>query len=101
MCGIVGIASDNNCIPALLSGLQALEYRGYDSSGIASSTHNHLTHKKSIGKISNLIDKLNNEDLQGKPAIANTPWATHGKPTLVNANPFIKESYAMVHNGII
>ena len=51
MCGIVGIASDNNCIPALLSGLQALEYRGYDSSGIVSSIHNHLTYQKSIGKI--------------------------------------------------
>ena len=101
MCGIVGIASDNNCIPALLSGLQALEYRGYDSSGIASSTHNHLTHQKSIGKISNLIDKLNNEEFQGNTAIAHTRWATHGKPTLVNAHPFVKENCALVHNGII
>ena len=101
MCGIVGIASDNNCIPALLSGLQALEYRGYDSSGIAISIHNHLTHQKSIGKISNLIDKLNNEELQGNTAIAHTRWATHGKPTLVNTHPFVKENCALVHNGIL
>jgi len=101
MCGIVGIASDNNCIPALLSGLQALEYRGYDSSGIASSINNHLTYQKSIGKISNLIDKLNNKKLQGNTAIAHTRWATHGKPILVNAHPFVKENCALVHNGII
>ena len=56
MCGIVGIASDSNCIPALLSGLQTLEYRGYDSSGIACNIHNQITHQKSKGKISNLID---------------------------------------------
>ena len=101
MCGIVGIASDNNCIPALLSGLQALEYRGYDSSGLASNIDNHLAHQKSIGKISNLIDKLNNEELQGNTAIAHTRWATHGKPTLVNTHPFVKENCALVHNGII
>ena len=101
MCGIVGIASDNNCIPALLSGLRALEYRGYDSSGLASSINNHLTHKKSIGKISNLIEKLNNEELQGNTVIAHTRWATHGKPSLVNAHPFVKEKCALVHNGII
>ena len=101
MCGIVGIASDNNCIPVLLSGLQALEYRGYDSSGIASSINNRLVHQKSVGKISNLIDKLNNKELQGNTAIAHTRWATHGKPTLVNAHPFVKENCALVHNGII
>ena len=101
MCGIVGIASDNNCVTALLKGLQALEYRGYDSSGIASSIHDHLNYQKSIGKISNLIDKLNNGELQGNTAIAHTRWATHGKPTLVNAHPFVKENCALVHNGII
>ena len=101
MCGIVGIASESNCIPALLSGLQALEYRGYDSSGIASSINNRLVHQKSVGKISHLIDKLNSEEIQGNTAIAHTRWATHGKPTLVNAHPFVKENCAMVHNGII
>jgi len=101
MCGIVGITSNNNCIPALLSGLQALEYRGYDSSGIASSVNNHLVHQKSVGNISNLVDKLNNEEMQGSIAIAHTRWATHGKPTLVNAHPFVKENCALVHNGII
>jgi len=101
MCGIVGIASDNNCIPALLSGLQALEYRGYDSSGIASSTNNRLVHQKSVGKISHLVDKLSSQEIKGNTAIAHTRWATHGKPTLVNAHPFVKENCAMVHNGII
>ena len=101
MCGIVGIASDSNCIPALLSGLQALEYRGYDSSGIASSINNRLVHQKSVGKISHLVDKLNIEEIQGNTAIAHTRWATHGKPSFVNAHPFVKENCAMVHNGII
>ena len=101
MCGIVGIASDSNCIPALLSGLQALEYRGYDSSGIASSINNRLVHQKSVGKISHLVDKLNSEEIQGNTAIAHTRWATHGKPSLVNTHPFVKENCAMVHNGII
>lgn len=101
MCGIVGIASNDNCIPALLSGLQALEYRGYDSAGIASSINNHLVHQKSVGKISNLIDKLDSEEIQGKTAIAHTRWATHGKPSLINAHPFVKKNCAMVHNGII
>ena len=101
MCGIVGIASDSNCIPALLSGLQALEYRGYDSSGIASSINNRLVHQKSVGKISHLVDKLNSEEIQGNTAIAHTRWATHGKPSLVNTHPFVKEKCAMVHNGII
>ena len=101
MCGIVGIASNSNCIPALLSGLQALEYRGYDSSGIASSINNRLVHQKSVGKISHLVDKLNSEEIQGNTAIAHTRWATHGKPSLVNTHPFVKENCAMVHNGII
>ena len=101
MCGIVGIASDSNCIPALLAGLQALEYRGYDSSGIASSINNRLVHQKSVGKISHLVDKLNSEEIQGNTAIAHTRWATHGKPSFVNAHPFVKENCAIVHNGII
>jgi len=101
MCGIVGIASDNNCIPELLSGLKTLEYRGYDSSGIACNIHNQLTYQKSEGKISNLIDKLNKDELHGNTAIAHTRWATHGKPSLINAHPFVKENCALVHNGIV
>lgn len=101
MCGIVGIASNNNCIPTLLSRLQALEYRGYDSSGIANSNDNHLDYKKSTGKISNLVNKLQTEDFRGNTAIAHTRWATHGKPSLLNAHPFVKEHCALVHNGII
>ena len=101
MCGIVGIASNNNCIPELLSGLQTLEYRGYDSSGIACNFNNQLIYQKSKGKISKLIDKLNKEVIQGNTAIAHTRWATHGKPSLINAHPFVKDNCALVHNGII
>jgi glucosamine--fructose-6-phosphate aminotransferase (isomerizing) len=101
MCGIVGIASNKNCIHALISGLKCLEYRGYDSSGIATSINNRLSYQKSKGKISNLIEKLSKEELEGNTAIAHTRWATHGKPNLINAHPFIKENCALVHNGIV
>ena len=101
MCGIIGIANENNCIPTLLLGLQTLEYRGYDSAGIASNINNNFAYQKTVGKISNLINKLNHKKLQGNTAIAHTRWATHGKPSLVNAHPFVKENCALVHNGII
>ena len=101
MCGIVGIASKDNCIPDLLSGLKTLEYRGYDSSGIACNTNNQLNYQKSEGKISSLINKLEKNKLHGNTAIAHTRWATHGKPSLVNTHPFVKENCALVHNGII
>ena len=101
MCGIVGIASKNNCIDNILSGLYSLEYRGYDSSGLATIKNNHFEYSKNIGKISNLQKSVKNNKLIGNVIIAHTRWATHGKPSIKNCHPFIKDNCVLVHNGII
>ena len=101
MCGIVGIASENDCVKGIIAGLYSLEYRGYDSSGIATLNDNLFASKKSIGKISRLENAITKDKISGNLGIGHTRWATHGKPTLNNCHPFIKNNCALVHNGII
>ncbi|OUR64372.1 glutamine--fructose-6-phosphate aminotransferase [Methylophaga sp. 42_25_T18] len=105
MCGIVGGITERNLVPILLEGLRRLEYRGYDSSGIAiQGDDKSLRRIRSLGKIKNLQDKIEQETeaLSGTLAIAHTRWATHGKPSENNAHPHISnDSVAVVHNGII
>ena len=105
MCGIVGKAGTNQVMPELLNGLQKLEYRGYDSAGIAVIHNNNISRCRESGKIINLKEKSesNREKLTGNVGIGHTRWATHGKPTVENAHPHISndKKFALVHNGII
>lgn len=101
MCGIVGFTGDREAQEIVLDCLRRLEYRGYDSAGIAMVSENSLTVKKSVGEISVLESQL--PKMPGKTGIAHTRWATHGKPTTENAHPFTdcNGEFAVVHNGII
>ncbi|MCK5188762.1 MAG: class II glutamine amidotransferase, partial [Methylococcales bacterium] len=105
MCGIVGGVAERNVVPILIEGLRRLEYRGYDSSGIAVLTHSQELHRvRAIGKIKNLEAKIlqQSESLSGNAGIAHTRWATHGVPSENNAHPHIcNNKVAVVHNGII
>ena len=100
MCGIVGYVGKNNAQEVLISGLKSLEYRGYDSSGIAYVYKNKLEIIKSEGKVSNLESKLN-KDILTNIGIGHTRWATHGIPNEINAHPHRKGITTLVHNGII
>jgi glucosamine--fructose-6-phosphate aminotransferase (isomerizing) len=101
MCGIVGIVSNKNVVPMLVEGLKRLEYRGYDSAGVATLTDGLITRSRAKGKLSNLEDKLKSEPISGTIGIGHTRWATHGEPTENNAHPHATERVAVVHNGII
>jgi glucosamine--fructose-6-phosphate aminotransferase (isomerizing) len=105
MCGIVGGVTDKNITPLLLEGLNRLEYRGYDSSGlIVLSQQNSFDRARSVGKVSNLEKNLKSrsKEINGKIGIAHTRWATHGEPSSLNAHPHIsKNTVSVVHNGII
>lgn len=102
MCGIVGAIARRNVSKILIEGLSRLEYRGYDSSGIAINNGNGVFAHRAVGKVQALKDKFDVEPLDGKLGIAHTRWATHGKPTEANAHPhFSGDHLALVHNGII
>ena len=102
MCGIVGYIGNRNPKDILLDGLKTLEYRGYDSSGIAIKNNKNIQIIKSVGKISNLEDKINKTKLiDGNIGIAHTRWATHGEVNLINAHPHEVGNITLVHNGII
>ena len=101
MCGIIGLISDKEVSSTLLEGLKRLEYRGYDSSGIATINNNKIERVRSKGNLSFLEEKLLNISLPGNIGIGHTRWATHGTPEEKNAHPHITDKVAVVHNGII
>ena len=101
MCGIVGVLSSHQAAPILTEGLRRLEYRGYDSAGIATVSSGRLDRRRAVGKLVNLSDLLVMEPLPGKAGIGHTRWATHGAPTVGNAHPQRAGRVAVVHNGII
>jgi glucosamine--fructose-6-phosphate aminotransferase (isomerizing) len=102
MCGIVGILSkEKDAAPLLVEGLKRLEYRGYDSAGVATLVDGKLERRRAEGKLVNLADKLAKEPLHGTVGIGHTRWATHGGATERNAHPHITNDVAVVHNGII
>ncbi len=101
MCGIVGVLGKHEAAPLLVEALKRLEYRGYDSAGIATVNNGTLDRRRSVGKLINLSDTLVHNPLQGKSGIGHTRWATHGAPSVDNAHPHQAGPVAVVHNGII
>ena len=101
MCGIVGILGSHEAAPSLVEALKRLEYRGYDSAGIATIENGRLDRRRAVGKLVNLSDKLVHQPLAGKIGIGHTRWATHGAPTENNAHPHRSGGVAVVHNWII
>ncbi|MDT3686808.1 MAG: glutamine--fructose-6-phosphate transaminase (isomerizing) [Pseudorhodoplanes sp.] len=101
MCGIVGILGREAVAGQLVDALKRLEYRGYDSAGVATVENGHLERRRAEGKLKNLEARLGKEPLTGLAGIGHTRWATHGKPTENNAHPHATERLAVVHNGII
>ena len=101
MCGIVGVLGNHEVAPLLVEALKRLEYRGYDSAGIATVNDGRLDRRRAVGKLVNLSDLLVHEPLAGKSGIGQTRWATHGGVTVPNAHPHRSGNVAVVHNGII
>lgn len=103
MCGIVGYIGTKNAVPILIDGLAKLEYRGYDSAGIAVYNESSVFVEKSKGRLKNLEEKLESSHISGNIGIGHTRWATHGEPSYLNAHPHVNDdaSIAVIHNGII
>ena len=103
MCGIIGYVGDREASEVLVKGLESLEYRGYDSSGIAVHTGEEILVEKRAGRLARLTDALRERPLRGRIGIGHTRWATHGAATDLNAHPFLSRSgaFAVVHNGIL
>src|SRR6202046_2617656 len=102
MCGIVGVVAERNSVPILMEGLRRLEYRGYDSAGIAVIEEGRVARLRTVGKVKILQEALDAAPIGGHVGIAHTRWATHGIPTTENAHPHISRGgVAIVHNGII
>ena len=101
MCGIVGIVGTRPVADRLVDALKRLEYRGYDSAGVATIVGGKLERRRAEGKLVNLEKRLEADPLAGDIGIAHTRWATHGAPTEANAHPHFVDGVAVVHNGII
>ncbi|MBO0334822.1 glutamine--fructose-6-phosphate transaminase (isomerizing) [Sneathiella sp. CAU 1612] len=101
MCGIIGVLGKKDVVPSLIGGLKRLEYRGYDSAGIATLTEGGIDRRRAEGKLVNLEEVLKGNGLKGLAGIGHTRWATHGVPNEVNAHPHMTKQIALVHNGII
>ncbi len=101
MCGIIGVLGDHEAAPIMVEALKRLEYRGYDSAGIATVNQGRLDRRRAVGKLVNLSDLLVHDPLLGRAGIGHTRWATHGAPSVENAHPHRAGPIAVVHNGII
>ncbi|MEK7365605.1 MAG: glutamine--fructose-6-phosphate transaminase (isomerizing) [Candidatus Deferrimicrobiota bacterium] len=101
MCGIVGYTGPNSCVEILVDGLLRLEYRGYDSAGVAIQTGGGIAVRKSVGKISRLAERIAKEPVSGTCGVGHTRWATHGRPSDENAHPHLAGRVAVIHNGIV
>src|SRR5208282_5473858 len=101
MCGIIGILGSQPVAMSMVDALKRLEYRGYDSAGIATLEAGRLTRRRAEGKLRNLEGRLAAAPLSGSIGIGHTRWATHGKPNEANAHPHASDKIAVVHNGII
>ena len=101
MCGIIGQIGKVNCMADVLEGLKKLEYRGYDSAGVAVATENGIRRVREVGAIARLEEKVKKEGLDGKAVIGHSRWATNGKVSIENAHPHMAGKFAVVHNGII
>jgi glucosamine--fructose-6-phosphate aminotransferase (isomerizing) len=103
MCGIVGYVGKREAAEILLNGLGKLEYRGYDSAGLAALDDGHLDVRRTVGRVRQLVENVSMRPVGGPIGIAHTRWATHGRPSEENAHPHVdaRERIALVHNGII